>query len=175
MKMRPSKIKILIWKFILITHACIIPSPKSQMEFFGAQMSLRVLKLLRVLSDRVLCRVLSDRFLFRIVGNRVHFRVLSDRDLFRFLSDRVLFRFLCDRVLYRVLMDSDLFKSSWISSPYSSVIDSSLESPVLFVKYPAIFFYQNVQPLFYLKQLSCFKLYRQKYVHLLLAISLTVF
>ena len=135
------------------------------MEFFGAQMSLRVLKLLRVLSDRVLCRVLSDRFLFRIVGNRVHFRVLSDRDLFRFLSDRVFFRFLCDRVLYRVLMDSDLFKSSWIGSPYSSVIDSSLESPVLFVKYPAIFFYQSVQPLFYLKQMFCFKLYRQKCVH----------
>ena len=41
-----------------------ILKPKSQKKFFAVQKSSRVLKLLRVLSDRVLFRVLSDSVLF---------------------------------------------------------------------------------------------------------------
>ena len=63
------------------------------------------------------------------------------RVLFRFLSDRVLFRFLSDRVL---------FESPVIgSSSWSSVIDSSLGSSVLFFCHAAI--YQNVLLHFFLK------------------------
>ena len=45
-----------------------------------------VLKLLRVLRDRVLFRVLSDSVLFRFLGDLVFFRSLSDRVLFMVLS-----------------------------------------------------------------------------------------
>ena len=72
------------------------------------------------------------------------------RVLFRFHSDRVLLRFLTDRVLLRVLSDRFLFASSVIGfSSESPVIDSSLGSSVLFFRHATIFFYQNVQLLFF--------------------------
>ena len=47
--------------------------PKSQTEFFVAQKSLRFLKLLRVLIDRVVFRDLIDRILSRVLIDRVLF------------------------------------------------------------------------------------------------------
>ena len=71
-------------------------------------------------------------------------RVLSDKVLFRLLSNRTFLRFLSDRVLSRVLSDRVLFDSSVIgSSSGSSVIDSSCRSSVLFFRFVALF-YKNV-------------------------------
>ena len=89
MKTWPSKTKILIWKFIPITHSIIYHHQKTKKCFFAAQKS---------------------------------FRVLSDKVLFRFHSDGVLFMVLSNRILFE-----------------SSVIHSSLESPVLFFRHVAIF------------------------------------
>ena len=86
------------------------------------QNSLRVLKLLRVLSDNVLLRFLSDW------------------EIFRFLSDRVLFAVLSDRVL---------IESSVIDySKGSSVIDSSLRLAVLFFEYAGAFLSKGATPFF---------------------------
>ena len=90
-----------------------IPLPKRQKEFFAVKKSLRVLKLLRIITDRV---------------------------LFRFLNDMVLYRFLSDGVLLKVLSHRVIFESSAIrSSSRSSVIDSSLRSSVLFFRHVATF------------------------------------
>ena len=96
-----------------------------------AQKSLRVLNLLRVLSDSV---------------------------LFRFLSDWALFKFLSDRVLFMVLSDRALFQSSVVcSSEGSSVIDSSLGLLVLlfrcvgtFLSKSATTFFIKTDVLFYI-------------------------
>ena len=107
---------------------CHILLPKSQKEFFTAQKTLRIMKLLRVLSDRVILRVLSDRFLFC------------------FLSDWVSFRFLSDGILLMVLSDRVLFKSSVIgSSKGSSEIDSFPGLAVLFFRYASTFFIKKHQ------------------------------
>ena len=84
---------------------------KNPKTLFAAQNSLRILNLLRVLSDRVLFRFLSDGFLFRIFRDRVLFRFLSESVFFRLLIDRVFIRFLIDRVFLRVLNDRILFES----------------------------------------------------------------
>ena len=87
---------------------------KSNKDRLATQMSLRVLKLLRVFIDKVL--------------SRCH-------------NDRVLFRFLSDRVLLRVLSSKVLFNSSMIgSSSNSSVMDSFLGLSVLFFRHAAIIF-----------------------------------
>ena len=59
LKMRPSKGKILIWKFFPATHSIMYYNKKSQKEFFAAQKVLRVVKL----SDR---RTLFD---FSVIGS----------------------------------------------------------------------------------------------------------
>ena len=50
-----------------------IPLPKSQKEFLAAQKSLRILKLLRILINRVLFKFFSDRVLFRVLSDRLLF------------------------------------------------------------------------------------------------------
>ena len=97
------------------------------------QKSLRVLKLLRILIDRVLFSVFRDSALYTF---------LSDCVFFRFLIDRVLSMVLSDIGSFLVLSDTVVFEFSVIScSKRFSVIDSSLgyESsfsgmPVLFIK-----------------------------------------
>ena len=91
-----------------------IPLLKGQKGFFfTAYQPLRVLKLLRVLINRV---------------------------FLRFPIDRSLYMFLSDRVLLRVFSDRELQESSVIgSSSRPSVIDYSLGSLVLFFWYAAIF------------------------------------
>ena len=87
---------------------------KKLKKFFGAQKPLRVLKLLRVLSGRVLFRVLSDSVLLysSVIGSFSYFSVIG---FFMVLSNRV------------------LFESSVINcSKSSSVTDSSLGLSVLF-------------------------------------------
>ena len=109
-----------------------LPSPKSWKDFFAAPESLKFLKLLRVLGDRVVFTVLSDRSLSRILSDKVFFRIhsntvflrvlndsvllsfFSDRVLFKVPSDTVIFRVLSDRLFFRVLIDSFI---SWIFSP----------------------------------------------------------
>ena len=71
LKMRPSKGKILIWKFFPATHSIMYYNKKSQKEFFAAQKVLRVVKLLRILSDRAICRALSGSVLFRFLSDCV--------------------------------------------------------------------------------------------------------
>ena len=147
MKKIPSKSKILIWKFIPITHSIIYHHQKNRKSVFPVQKLMRVLKLVRVLSDKVF------------------FRLLSDKTFLRFLSDRVLSRVLSDRVLF----DSSVISSS----SGSSMIDSSCSSSVLFFRFVALF-YKNVVLLFRKKQqMFCFTLYFQKEVHW--TISLTCF
>ena len=106
-----------------------------QNEFFAEQKSLRVLKLLRVLNDKV----------------------------FWFHSDRILFRFLSDAVLLRVLSDRTLFESSVTGSfSGSSVVESSLRSSVLFFRHGAVFLIETCYSFFYYsKQIFCLALYFQ--------------
>ena len=49
---------------------------KAKKSFFVTQKSLRVLKFLRVFSDRVLFRFLIDGILFRVLSDRVFFEYL---------------------------------------------------------------------------------------------------
>ena len=89
MKTRPSKTRILIWRFIPIINYFIYHHQK---ELFEEQNSLGVLKLLRILNYRVLFTVLSDEVLFKILSYRVLFRILGNRGLFRVISDRIFFQ-----------------------------------------------------------------------------------
>ena len=94
--------------------------------------SLRVLKVLRVLSDKILFRIVSDRVLFRVLRDRVLFRVLSGRVLFKALSDGVLFRVLSNRVLFVFPSNIVLFRVfSDELSLWSSVIEFSLRPWVM--------------------------------------------
>ena len=91
---------------IFISYVKISPSPTLSLPTLNKQTSFRckkmgVLKLLRVLSNRVLFRLLSSSFC-RVVSGNVLSKVLNDKVLFRFLSDRVLLRFLNPSVLLRV-------------------------------------------------------------------------
>ena len=95
---------------------------KKSKKFFEAQKWFRVLKLLRLLSDRVLFRVLSDSALFRLLSNCIFFRFLSDRVLFMVLSDRFFF----DSSVIGFLKDY-------------SVIDSSFGLSVFFFRYMSSF------------------------------------
>ena len=95
MKTRPSKTKILIRKFISITHTIMYHHQKFKKSFCNAKVNEgpepnedsidRVLFM--VLSDGVLFRILSDKVLFRIVKDSVLFRVHGDRVLSSVLSD----------------------------------------------------------------------------------------
>ena len=109
MKTNNPKAKIFIWKFISIFHCTIYHYQKAKKK---------VLKLLRVLIDRV---------------------------LFGFHSDRILFRFLSDKAILKVLINMVLFESSVIdSSSGASVVDSSLlDHQCSFSGMPQLF-YQNV-------------------------------
>ena len=102
------------------------------------QKSLRVLKLLRVLSDRVLFKFLSVDISSRlsVIGSFVRFSVMS-----------VFFRYISEWVFFRFFSDSVLFESSVLgSSSGSSVMDSSLGFSVLpvcsysFIKMCSTFF-----------------------------------
>ena len=105
-KTRPSKTKSFIWKFVPHHPLHHIPLLKYQKELFVAQKSLRLVKLLRVLNDKI---------------------------LFKFHSDRILFVFSSERVLLRVLSDRVIIEFSVIgSSSWSSVIESSLGSSMFF-------------------------------------------
>ena len=73
MKMRHTKISSHM-KFYPHHQLYHIPLPEDRKLWFGAQKSLRVLKLLRVLIDRVLFRLFSDRFPFRVLSDRVVFK-----------------------------------------------------------------------------------------------------
>ena len=65
--------------------------------------------------------------------------VFIDRVFFRFHSDMALFRFLIDRILFRVLSDRVFFESLVIGSSLGlALINSSLESSVLFFRCAAI-------------------------------------
>ena len=87
MKTRPYKTIIFISKFIPIIYSIIYHHQTPQK--FLSQKLLRDLKLLIVLSDRVLFRTLSDVVPYRVFSDRVHFRVF-----FRILSSRILSRVL---------------------------------------------------------------------------------
>ena len=80
---------------------------------------MRVLKLLWIFIDRVVCKCHSDNALFRFFIDRILFRVLSDR----------------------VLLESSVIESS---SEFA-VIDPSLGPSMLFFSHVAIF-YQIVLP-----------------------------
>ena len=67
---RSFKAKVLTWKFFPITHSIIYYNQKAKKSFFAAEKSLGILKLLRVLSGRVIFKV--------ILSNSVIFRFLSD-------------------------------------------------------------------------------------------------
>ena len=97
------------------------PLPKSKKTFFATQKSLRVLKLLLVLIDRVLFRVHSDRVLFH--------------------SDRVLLRIFIYRVLFEPLVIG-----SWSGSSKILVLGHQCS----FSDMP-LFLYQNVLLLYLLK------------------------
>ena len=56
-----------------------ISLPKRQIEFFVAQKSVKVLKLLRIFIDSVVFKFHSDRTFFRFFVNGILCRVLSDR------------------------------------------------------------------------------------------------
>ena len=129
-KTRPSKTNIFLRKFISITHSTIYHYQKTRKSFFGAQRSLRVLKLLRLYIDRV---------------------------VFSFHSDRVLFRFLTDSIPFRVFSDRVFFESSVIGSSSGSAVASSLESSVLFFRHAAIFL-SNRATTFFIKN-RCFVLH----------------
>ena len=86
MKTRLSKSKNPIWKFIFTTHLIIHHHQKCQREFFALRKSLRVMKLLRIASDRVLFRILDNRVSFRFLSDRLFFKILSDRLLTWFFS-----------------------------------------------------------------------------------------
>ena len=86
---------------------------KKPKKKFAAEKSLRVLKLLTVLSDSI---------------------------LFRFLINLVFFRYLRDTVLLMVFSDRVLFESSVIcSSKGSLVIDSSFGLSVVFFRHAGTF------------------------------------
>ena len=100
---------------------------------------MRVLKLLWIFNDRVVCKCHNDNALFRFFIYRILFRVLSDRILFE--------------------------SSAIQSSSGFAVIDSSLGSPMHFFSHVTIF-YQRVLP-FFIKN-GCFvldSLYFQKHFH----------
>ena len=105
MKTNNPKAKIFIWKFISIFHCTIYHYQKAKKK---------VLKLLRVLIDRV---------------------------LFGFHSDRILFRFLSDKAILKVLINMVLFESSVIDSSSGGLSSRffSLGSSVLFFRYAATF------------------------------------
>ena len=136
MKTRISKIKILIWKFIPISHATIT----KKLKRFSAPESLKFLKLLRVLGDRVVFTVLSDRSLSRILRDKVFFRIHSNTVFLRILNDSVpLVSSLIGSSLKFPVIQSSLGSSVIDSSSGSSFIVLSLGYSVLFFRYVAIF------------------------------------
>ena len=121
----PSKTKIIIWKFIHITHSIIYHHEWPKIVFCRSQChwessnswgSPGIRFSLVFFSYRVPFRILSDRNTFWVLSDRVFFRFLSDRVLFNVLSDGNFFRVLSDRVLFKVLKNGILFRflSDWI-------------------------------------------------------------
>ena len=96
-----------------------------------AQKSLRVLKLLWILSDRVV------------------YKCHSDSVLFRFFIDQILFGVLSDKVLFAFSVNG--------SASGSTVIDSPLGSSMLFFRHVAIFLSKRAIIFFNQKQMFCFK------------------
>ena len=119
----------------IFIYVKISPSPTLSLPTLNKQTCFRckkmgVLKLLRVLSNRILFRLLSSSFC-RVVSGNVLSKVLNDKVLFRFLSDRVLLRFLNPSVLRRVF--KSLIYWVWILlnlilalNPYISKLSFSL-------------------------------------------------
>ena len=70
MKTRSSKTKISIFKFIPVTHPTTL-KPKG--IFFATHESLRVLRFLRVLIDRIFYMFLGDRVLLRVLSGEALF------------------------------------------------------------------------------------------------------
>ena len=66
LKSRPSKNKIFIWRFILITYSIIYHYQKAKKGFFVVQKSLSIEKHLSVFIDRLAFRFHSDRVLGRL-------------------------------------------------------------------------------------------------------------
>ena len=87
-----------------------VPRPKLLQENWSPsytpsswQKSLRLLKFLWVLSNRVLFRLLSHGVIFFILRGRDFFRVLSDEVTLSLLSGKILFNILWDELLFKVL------------------------------------------------------------------------
>ena len=90
---RPSKTKILTWKFFPITYSATYNPKKAKKSFYKCHWESWTFWGSSVIGFSLVS--FSDGVLFSILHDRVFFRVFSGRVLFRFLSDRSFSRVLC--------------------------------------------------------------------------------
>ena len=156
---RPSKNKIFKWKSIPSTYPFIYHHQKAKTTFFATQKLLRVMRLLRVLLDRVPFKVFGEGFLFRVITKRSNFRVLSDSVLLGFS----VIRFSLGFSVVGFYLDFSVV-GSYLGSlmVVSSLIDSPLGSSVILF-WCATFLSKRATTLFYWKLMFCFRLYFKKW------------